>query len=175
MIFSEIDLFKGLDYVVMNKIAGICDEKSYAKGIVLFRNNEKAEYLYILIEGTVHLEVKNGGTLTYSMNTPGEVFGWSSMFEAGRYTATGICATPLNVFRINSHEMNRIFTVHPTAGLKILRRLGNVFSKRLSDAYHDLLFTRRSGAIGSIWRNDYILPGSEEEPSFDTVGRRPVH
>ena len=44
----EIELFKGIDYDVMNKIAAICSEESYSKGIVLFRDGEKAEVLYIL-------------------------------------------------------------------------------------------------------------------------------
>ena len=37
MIVKEIDLFKGVDFNVMNKIADICTEESYAKDIVLFK------------------------------------------------------------------------------------------------------------------------------------------
>ncbi len=168
MIIREIDLFKGIDYEVMNKIAGICTEVFYPKGIVLFRNNDKAEYLYILIEGTFYLEVKNGGTITYSLSEPGEVFGWSSMFESGRYTASGICATDLKVVKIQRDKINKIFNEHPAAGIKIIRRLGNVFSKRLSNAYHDLLLTRRTDSAQSVWVNDNIIPSAPEEEHFES-------
>lgn len=166
MIISEIDLFKGIGFEVMNKISEICSEVSYSKGIVLFGINERAENLYILVEGTVYLEVRNGGTLTYSLNESGEVFGWSSMFEAGRYTASAVCATDLKVVKINKDKMNRIFSMHPEVGIKILRRLGNVFSKRLANAYHDLLTTR--SALGPpVWMNDNVIPGLKEEPFFE--------
>ncbi len=167
MIISEIDLFKGIDFDVMNKIASICSEESYSKGIVLFRNGEKAEALYIIVEGTVHLEVRNGGRISYSMNEPGEVFGWSSMFESGRYTASGICATDLKAVKIERDKINKIFSKHPDAGMKFLRRLGNVFSKRLSNAYRDLLSTRSTVSGPSIWMNDNIIPSVPEAPFFE--------
>lgn len=167
MIINEIELFKGIDFEVMNKIAKICSEESYSKGIVLFNNNEKAEALYIIIEGTVHLEVKNGGTITYSLNDPGEVFGWSSMFESGRYTATGICATDLKVVKIERNRINKIFNIHPGAGIKILRRLGTVSSNRLSNAYRDLLSVQGTVSGPAIWKNENIISNAPEEPSFD--------
>lgn len=167
MIIREMDLFKGLGYEVMNKIAAICSEENYSKGIVMFRNNDKADSLYILVRGTVHLEVKNGGTLTYSFNAPGEVFGWSSMFEHGRYTASGICATDVKVVKIAWDNISPIFTEHPDAGLKFLRRLGNVFSRRLANAYHDLLTTRSTVTGASIWKDDNIIPQLQDEPLFE--------
>ena len=164
MIIREIELFQGIDYEVISKIANICSEEFYPKGLVLFRNGDRAEFLYIMVEGTFYLEVKNGGTITYSLSEPGEVFGWSSMFEHGRYTASGVCATDLKVMKISRDKMNKIFSSHPEAGLRILRRLGNVFSKRLANAYNDLLMTRSTVTNPSIWKNDNVIPGLPEEP-----------
>jgi len=171
MIISEIELFKGIDYEVMNKIASICSEESYSKGIVLFNNGEKAEALYIIMEGTVNLEVKNGGTITYSMNEPGDVFGWSSMFESGRYTAAGICVTDLKVVKIERDRINKIFSKHPDAGIKVLRRLGNVFSKRLSNLYRDLLSVRSTASGPAIWMNENVISNAPEEPIAEEPDR----
>jgi len=167
MNISEIELFKGIDFDVMNKIACICSEEFYSKGIVLFNNGEKAESLYILIEGTVHLEIKNGGALTYRMNEPGAVFGWSSMFEAGRYTASGICASDLKVIRIQRDKMNRIFSEYPDAGVKILRRLGTVFSTRLSSAYRDVLSARKADYEPAAWINADVAASIPKESVFE--------
>ena len=164
MIIREIDLFKGFDYEVMSKISALCSEESYSKGIVLFLNGDRAEHLYILVEGTVYLEVKNGGTITYSLNKPGEVFGWSSMFEFGRYTASGICATKLKVVKINREKIYRIFNMYPDVGMKFLRRLGNVFSKRLSNAYHEILSARSAVSGPSVWIDDNTTSDIEDEP-----------
>ncbi len=142
MIIKETDLFKGIDFDVMEEIANICSEENYAKDTVLFEQGEKAERLYILEEGAVKLVIKNGGSLFYSLTEPGEVFGWSSMVEPGLYTASGVCVTDLKVVRIERKKLDKIFDLHPDAGVTILRRIGGIFSTRLSRAYQDLLSTK---------------------------------
>lgn len=142
MIVSEIDLFKGIDFEVMKEVAAVCSEETHAKDTVLFEKGHEARCLYILDEGTIHLVIKNGGSLIYSLTEPGEVFGWSTIVESGRYTASGVCATDAKVVKIEKEKLNRIFHNHPAVGLKILKRLAGVFSKRLASAYRDLLSAR---------------------------------
>lgn len=139
MIIKKIDLFEGIDVEVMKEIANISSEEDYAKDTVLFTQGDKAECLYILEEGAIKLTIRNGGTLVYSLSEPGEVFGWSSVVEPGLYTASGVCSKDSKVVKIEREKLDKLFHLHPDAGLKILRRLGGVFSKRLSSAYRDLL------------------------------------
>jgi len=149
MILKEIELFEGVDFEVMNEIAGICSEESYPKDTVLFEKDEQAKCLYILFEGTVYLVIKNGGSITFSLTEPGEVFGWSSILENGKYTASGICATDLKVLKIEKDKLNRIFQNHPEVGFKVLQRLAGVISRRLSNAYRDLLSARSTDTTPS--------------------------
>lgn len=142
MIIKEIELFKGIDHEVMNAIAGICSEKTYAKGEVIFKKDEEANRLYILVEGTLKLKITNGGTITYSLSDLGDVFGWSSMVESGRYTASVVCATDSRVIEIKREALDKIFNLHPHAGIMVLKRLAGVFSKRITNSYQDLLSAR---------------------------------
>ena len=142
MILGEIDLFKDINFEVMNEIAGICSEENYKKDTVLFQKDEDANFLFILVEGTLQLVIKNGGSIIFSLEEPGEVFGWSSMVESGRYTSSGICASDLKAVKIGRKELEKIFRKHPDAGYKIIRRLAGVISKRLSNSYRDLLSAR---------------------------------
>jgi CRP/FNR family transcriptional regulator/CRP/FNR family cyclic AMP-dependent transcriptional regulator len=144
MIIKEIELFKGIDHEIMNEIANICSEKSYAKGTVIFEKDEEAKRLYILVEGTVKLKVENGGTITYSLTNLGDIFGWSCMVESGRYTASGVCATDVKAAMIEREALDKIFNLHPHVGIKVLKRLAGIFSKRISNAYQDLLSARRA-------------------------------
>ena len=143
MIVTEIELFQGIEAEVMNQISNICSEENYSKGLVLFNKGEKAESLYILVEGSLHLIIANGGMITYLLKDPGQVFGWSSMVESGHYTASGVCATDIKVLRIEKKELDKLFSQYPDAGLTILKRLAAVISQRLSNAYNDLLSARR--------------------------------
>jgi len=149
MILKEIELFEGVNFEGMNEIAGICSEESYSKDTVLFEKDEQAKCLYILLEGTVHLVIKNGGSITYHLSEPGDVFGWSSMLENGKYTASGICATDLKVVKIEKDKLNRIFQNRPEVGFKVLQRLAGVISRRLSNAYRDLLSSRSTDTTPS--------------------------
>jgi CRP/FNR family transcriptional regulator, cyclic AMP receptor protein len=144
MIIKEIELFKGIDHEVMNAIADICSEKTYSKGTVIFEKDEKANRLYILVEGTVKLRITNGGTITYTLSDPGDIFGWSCMVESGRYTASGVCATDLKVMEIKREALDKIFNLHPHSGIMILKRLAGVFSKRITNSYQDLLSAGRT-------------------------------
>ena len=149
MILKEIELFEGVDFEVLNEIADICSENSYSKDTVLFEKDEQAKCLYILLEGTVYLVIKNGGSITYNLSEPGDVFGWSSMLENGKYTASGICATDLKVAKIEKDKLNRIFQNRPEVGFKVLQRLAGVISRRLSNAYRDLLSARSTDTTSS--------------------------
>jgi CRP/FNR family transcriptional regulator len=149
MIIKEIELFKGIDHEIMNEIASICCEKSYAKGTVIFEKDEEAKHLYILVEGTVKLKVENGGTITYTLTDTGNIFGWSCIVESGRYTASSVCATDLKALEIKREDLDKIFILHPHVGITVLKRLAGVFSKRISNAYQDLLSARRAATSPS--------------------------
>jgi len=150
MIINESFLFKGIDFRVIKEIAEICHLENYAKDTVLFNKGEDAKSLYIIEDGTVNLLIHNGASLTYELSNPGEVFGWSSMVESGRYTAACVCATGLRAVRIDRDKLNRIFSRYPAEGLKILKRLAGVFSKRLLSAYRDLLDDGKQKTFASI-------------------------
>ena len=139
MILSETDFFKGIDPAVMDKISALCQEEQHPKNAVLFKKDEDAKSLFILKEGIVNLVIQNGGTLTTPLKESGEVFGWSCMVEGGVYTASGVCATDSRIIKIDRDELDGIFDQHPRVGLMIIKRLGAVFSRRLSSAYKDLL------------------------------------
>jgi CRP-like cAMP-binding protein len=149
IIIKEIELFKGIDQQVMNDIADICIEKSYAKETVIFEKDEEAKRLYILEEGIVKLKIQNGGTITYSLTDLGDIFGWSCMLESGRYTASAVCATEIKTIEIKREALDKILDLYPHAGITILKRLAGVFSKRIQSAYQDLLSARRTATSPS--------------------------
>lgn len=141
MFINKYDLFGGISSRVMKEITDICAKEVYDKGTTIFNQGEMAENLYILREGTLNLMVKNGGSLVFSLSGPGEVFGWSSLFESGRYTASGICDTDLKVFKIERKELFKILKHNSGDGFIIMRQLAGVIANRLNRAYQDILST----------------------------------
>ncbi len=143
MIVQEIDLFKGLDFGVMKQIAEICEDGAFINGKILFKRDERADALFILREGCVNLVIDEKLEIIYKLSQPGEVIGWSSMVENGKYTASAVCSTDSQIFRIEKDKLDRIFKKNPDFGLSVLRRIGNVFARRLTNAYQELISARR--------------------------------
>ena len=142
MIINEIELFKGISFEVMEEIAGIASAEIYAKDTLIFERGESADCLYILEQGTVNLIIKSGVSIVYNLKEPGEIFGWSSLVEPSVYTASAVCAEETKTVELQKKNLEKLFELHPDVGLKVLRRLGGVFSKRLANVYQDLLSAR---------------------------------
>ena len=129
---TEMDLFTGLDLEVMGEIAETaCTEMVFPQGTVIFNEGDPAAYLYILVDGTVELTIGDGRTV-YRLTAESDVFGWSSLVEKARYTATAVTTTEIQAIRIDTRKMNRTFNAHPMVGLTVYRRLAAIFNKRLA-------------------------------------------
>ncbi len=146
MLVKELDLLGGISPNVLKEIADICLEEKYPEGTVLFEKGDEADYLYVLKRGVLNLQIKNGGKLNFNLSERGDIFGWSSLTESGRYTASGICATEVEVLKIERDKLEKIFKNHPEVGYIVLKRLTGVIAKRLLTAYQQLLSSRGSDA-----------------------------
>jgi CRP-like cAMP-binding protein len=136
---TEMDLFKGLDLNVMGEIADTaCTEASYEKGAVIFNQGDSANTLYILYKGVVDLKI-GGEKSIYRLTATSDIFGWSSLVENVQYTATGIAETDIQVVKIDTRKMNRLFDANPMFGLTVYRRLSAIFNKRLGSIYNRFL------------------------------------
>ncbi len=142
MIFKELELFKDVDYEFVKEISNVCKEKSYGKDDVLFRLGAEADRLFFLVKGAVDLVIEKGSGINFGISEPGEVFGWSTMVDDGTYTATGIAISDLTVLEVERERINLIFNRHAKDGLKVMKSLAGVISKRLVGAYQDLAATR---------------------------------
>ena len=139
MHITEMDLFTGLDLNVMGEIADTCcTEEDYSKDTVLFKEGDEATSLYILVNGSVDLKIKDETTV-YSLSEQSDIFGWSSMVENSQYTATAVCRNDVMVIKIDTRRLNRLFNENPIFGLTVYRRLCGVFNKRLSSIYQRFL------------------------------------
>jgi len=139
MHITEMDLFTGLDLNFMGEIADkCCIEENFTKDTVLFKEGDEATSLYILVNGSVDLKIKDETTV-YSLSEPSDIFGWSSMVENSQYTATAVCREEIKVIKIDTHRLNRLFNENPIFGLTVYRRLCGVFNKRLSSIYKKFL------------------------------------
>jgi CRP/FNR family transcriptional regulator len=70
-------LLAGVDAIVQRTIIAEAGRRKLRPGQVLYRMDEPAEHLYVLLEGRVHLSrpVRSGRDVLVSVLTPGDAFG----------------------------------------------------------------------------------------------------
>ena len=139
MLIREVQLFEGLGWEMMEPLASLAQVENHDKGDVLIHQGREADRLFILDKGTVELRIEGRGALVYLLNKRGELFGWSSLVEEGRYTASAVCTSPTQVITLQGRKMLKVFDEHPKEGLVVYRRLGKIFSQRLLNSYLQLL------------------------------------
>jgi CRP/FNR family cyclic AMP-dependent transcriptional regulator len=142
MFVQESVLFKDLDREFMGRISDAAQEEAFGEEQVLFNRGEPAEYFYLLTQGSVSLFIEEGGSLNFTVNQPGDVFGWSALVEPNVYTASARCAPGTEILKFNRTGLEHIFAQNPQEAYLVMRRLAGAIGQRLERAYEAHLRSR---------------------------------
>jgi CRP-like cAMP-binding protein len=132
---EESDLFKGVSPEFLNEIGRVGEIKIFKRGTTICKANDKARYVYQLLEGHIDIMMAEKQIIHFTVNRPGEIFGWSALVEPYIYTATVICKSDSRVVRMSREAIESIIMKHPSDGLAMLRHLTGIISQRLRHAY----------------------------------------
>lgn len=135
MIIQKAELFKDLSQETMNEISKIMIEESYEVGSLLFEAGAPAQHFYILVEGMVRLSIGTNAEISYTVNVPGEAFGWTGLVDRPAYTATAECAFPSKVMKIENASLNKILLNDTASGMMFYKRLSGAVVQRLIHNY----------------------------------------
>src|SRR5512146_3418982 len=128
----ENPFFSGLSPEQLDLILPLFDRQTIPATSSIFKQGDKATYLYVVQRGSVTIQYKpyDGPIITLSHLRAGEVFGWSSVVGGHTYTSDAICTSEADVLRLRGTDLVRLCTKHPGAGYAILDRLAEVVSPR---------------------------------------------
>lgn len=135
MIIQQADLFKDLSPEIVNEISNIMIEESYQPGTLVFEAGAPAHNFYILVEGMVRLFIGTKAEISYTVNIPGEAFGWTGLVDRPVYTATAECGTPSKVMKIENESLDKIFQKDTASGMMFFKRLAGAVVQRLIHNY----------------------------------------
>ncbi len=133
-VLQAIPWFQTLSEEHFSKLVGISQIKMLAKDEVLFKEGDKEQYLYIVIEGRVGIEIYSPirGYLRVYTAEPMDVVGWSSATPVIRQrTATARAILDSRLVAIESSQLNQLCEEDHEFGYVIMRRLANVVAARL--------------------------------------------
>ena len=134
---KRVVLLKDLSEDQMDLLRPLFEELSFRASTVIFQQGEKAEFLYLVINGTVDMSFKpyDGMPMTVSHVSKDGLFGWSAVVGSEKYTSSAIAIEEVKAFRVRGSELRRFCVEHPQAGKAILERLADGASSRWKDAH----------------------------------------
>ena len=139
MFINEVELFKGIPSHIIEEIVGIVKEESISEGQVLFQKGDYADSLFILQEGEINIFIQGKDRISFPVNQPGQLFGWSAIVEPNRYTASAECVKESKVIKLDGDLLMRIFEKHPSEGLVVMKKLAGVIAGRLLNSYEKFI------------------------------------
>ncbi len=130
---GESAFTRDLDPSRRAQVAQLTTPVLWEAGETIFREGDSVPYLYLIEHGSVSLDVsvKGRGKTTILTVGPGEVFGWSSIFEPRPKTASARATVPTRGFAIDAESLRARCDSDPVLGYAIARRLYHVLSERV--------------------------------------------
>jgi CRP-like cAMP-binding protein len=131
----RLDVFKGLTDKEVKAVSGISETLDFKKDSVVFRDNDDARDLYILLEGRVSMlfEVGRGREAIVHTAGEGEAFGWSALVQPYRFTSTAKALEDSRVVSVDGPELKKLMEKDCYLGFVIMEKLAELISSRLRD------------------------------------------
>jgi CRP-like cAMP-binding protein len=139
--FQELDFTKDMDPAVLEHLSTLAFEVNFAEGQWIFRETDVGELVYLIREGKVALSISVPGQGRKTILTlgPGQILGWSSLFPAGRKTASARTVTPTKAFAFNAAQLREAMDENRDLGCALLWAIADVIAGRLKATRLQLL------------------------------------
>ncbi|HEX3530932.1 MAG TPA: DUF1003 domain-containing protein [Thermoanaerobaculia bacterium] len=126
-LLAGVPFFKYLDDDERELLAKQIDEVSVPAGQMVFEVNDPGGTMYVIRAGRaeVFFNDDTGERIVLENPGPGEVFGEISFLDGGGRTASVLATEDLDALAVDREDLDKLFRVHPQAGLDIIQAMGN--------------------------------------------------
>ena len=139
---KRAELFLGLDDADLLKIAELPSSHKavFSPGEIIFKNRERAKYLYVLARGQVDLVADAPSERRHVRDnvlidtiTTGGCFGWSAMVRPHFYVMSAVCTQTTEVVTISGAELMGLLEEDNHIGYSVFQSLSHIIGARLRD------------------------------------------
>jgi CRP-like cAMP-binding protein len=129
---NDLAFFEGLETSDLKSLAPFFTRQIYESSRTVFEQGDRADYLYMVIDGEVVIRYKpdDGPTMIVTHVYPGGVFGWSAAMGNPVYTSGAVCVSATSTIRILGGDLRMLCDQYPSVGKIILNRLATVIAER---------------------------------------------
>jgi CRP-like cAMP-binding protein len=126
------DVFTYLDPEQINAIHRASEVVEYRAGEVVYSQGDKAEFLYVVLEGKVELRLplKKGFSVSIESLDGGTMFGAGASFALQAYTLTAQCLANSKLLKIDAPLLQQLMENDCRMGYAIQKRISALYFKR---------------------------------------------
>jgi CRP-like cAMP-binding protein len=135
MYMKQSDLLKGLGKDFLKQVMEVAEKETHKGGYILFNEGDRAKQIYILLKGRVSLTMGETGHIVYTVDHPGEVFGWSSLVGRKGFSTTAECKETTKLLKISVQKLEKLFEKDRANENIFLRQLAALLGARLIQSY----------------------------------------
>ncbi len=159
-LLGEINLFQPLWPEERLRLATQMRPKHFAKGEVLFHQDDPATHLYVISAGTVKISIQDetGREVLVAVYRGGDVVGELALFDEGPRSATVTALAETLVYSLSGTDLFAVLERNPRALRNLLARLTRIV-RRLSGQVGDFVFLDLESRVAK-----YLLDLSELSP-----------
>ena len=120
----------------LKQVAMFADEVSVRAGAILFGPGDRADKMYIIVDGEVDIQYTLGSGELRTVDTlvSGELMMWSALVEPYRSTATGSVRKDTKLIAIDGARLRELCEQDNGLGFRMLITLTQLLASRLEGA-----------------------------------------
>jgi CRP-like cAMP-binding protein len=127
------ELFHRLRVEAVDKISGFSERQRFQRDDFVFKYEEKADKIYLLLEGSVHLRLParpEEFSIVVSKLEKDDLFGLSPLLGSDRYTLEAKCLGKSEVLVIDAKKFLNLLETDPNMGFLIMTEVARIYFDR---------------------------------------------
>ena len=141
-IFKSVEFFEEFSDEMIERLSGLADLMQYKEGEYLNRRRRSADYLYIILEGIISLELEDitGKKIHLETLVDGAALGFSSLveIEPRRYLSDARVMTPTKALRFRSSDLHALCYQDFHFGFLLMKKITLIEKNRLIYRTHPI-------------------------------------
>ena len=138
---EEIQVFKGLSLIDLDKVANICVLKEFKDGDTIFSKDDMSEELYILQSGRCDVKIpttRSEETYTLFSLNMGDIFGEVGFIDGSSRSATVKCNKEVKVVILPREAFAILCSEYTHIGHIVMKNIAVILARKLRETDEEL-------------------------------------
>jgi len=131
--FKKFEIFNVFSENQLAELSKITENKSFEKGDQIYREDDRANRFYLVVDGQISLNKIDPGEqigISFEKRERGGLFGAACFMAPRKYTLNALCLKDSEVMSIDADKLFERFQTDPDMGYKFMKEVAKIYFDR---------------------------------------------